>query len=60
MDKEKQRDALFEYIKSQKLLEFQKFQQQQQLKQQQHNYLQQAYVNKNHLQMPYSNLLVTF
>jgi hypothetical protein len=29
MDKEKQRDALFEYIKSQKLLEFQKLQQQQ-------------------------------
>ena len=34
MDKEKKRDALFEYIYSKKLLEFHKFQQLQQQQQQ--------------------------
>ena len=60
MDKEKQRDALFEYINSQKLLEFHKFQQQQQQQQQQSNKINNNFNNSslNTNINPSSNLLV--
>jgi hypothetical protein len=57
MDKEKQRDALFEYIKSQKLLEFHKFQQQK-FNQQPNSSIDNNFNTSLFIKNPVSNLLV--